>query len=219
MEDKRRNIRRHIKAARDWLQQADKSIELKEDLQGDLKLMLAKAELKNAEKHQNQTKLIKFLSFIAAAAIAFGVFWINDDSKNLSTPAPALINNENLEILNSKPEVQNIELDMQNSKLAEVAKIDNEPLNDILIPDSAPEVEEEILSMSDSEYEIQNEELIKDEEATINEIQTDEPSESANINYEMKSEEPQNYNVELQKTPTEDMQKLMQSAGQILRAE
>ena len=61
IDDKRKNRRRHIKAASDWLIQAEKSIESKNDVQGDLKIMLAKAELQNAENHRSKTPLKKFL--------------------------------------------------------------------------------------------------------------------------------------------------------------
>ena len=84
MEDKRKNLRKHIRAASDWLEQADKSIEREEDLRGDLKLMLAKAELQNAEKHQNRSRLTKVLSFATAALIALGIFWLNDEPENIS---------------------------------------------------------------------------------------------------------------------------------------
>lgn len=45
----RRSQRDHIRAAQDWLGQADASLARQQDVQGDLKLMLARAELARLE--------------------------------------------------------------------------------------------------------------------------------------------------------------------------
>ena len=47
MGDKRKRLRLHIKAAKEWLGQAEDSLEKERDIQGDLKLMLAKAGRKD----------------------------------------------------------------------------------------------------------------------------------------------------------------------------
>ena len=186
LEDKRKNLRRHIQAARDWLTQAEKSIEREDDLQGDLKLMLAKAELKNAEKHQNRSRLIKFLSFATAAAIAFGVFYFNDDTTQISKntlpveSASKLITTSPDNVLTSDQPTEQLNLNQ-----AETVDELSEPL-------------EEIAPMNED----QQEEIYFEE---VDNISADDPK-------------VKNYTVE-SATPSEDMQRLMQSAGQILRAE
>ena len=62
--------RARIQAARDWLGQADASLDRKEDVQGDLKLMLAKAELEGASPGKKTRKLKCWLSRGAALALA-----------------------------------------------------------------------------------------------------------------------------------------------------
>ena len=62
--------RARIKAARDWLGQADDSLERADELQGDLKLMLAKAELEGASPGRRTLRLRKWLSRGAALAVA-----------------------------------------------------------------------------------------------------------------------------------------------------
>ena len=62
--------RARIKAARDWLGQADDSLERADELQGDLKLMLAKAELEGASPGKIICKLRKWLSRGAALVVA-----------------------------------------------------------------------------------------------------------------------------------------------------
>lgn len=49
MSDRRRTQKNHIRAARNWLGQAEHSLEHENDVRGDLKLMLAKAELSRVE--------------------------------------------------------------------------------------------------------------------------------------------------------------------------
>ena len=215
MEDKRKNLRRHIKAATDWLQQADKSIEQKDDLKGDLKLMLAKAELKNAEKHQNYSRINKILSIATAAAIAFGVLYFNN-SKEIATEAPstAKINvssnvDESLaqpsSILTTKEKEMQVPLE-DSIQTANVQSLVDEP--DYIAPldesnNYHVEVEEKI--SAESERYIEPEPIV--EESAIN-------VESTSV----LPKEPDSISLEV-RTPTEDMQKLMQSAGQILRAE
>ena len=145
MEEKRKNLRRHIKAATDWLQQADKSIEQEDDVKGDLKLMLAKAELKNAEKHQNSSRLIKFLSFVTDAAIAFIVIYFGDDSsKELTTnisPSSSIKNSSAID----ESVVQNSPLPTTQSKenIEESIQTANAP-TPIYEPDYVAPINEEV---------------------------------------------------------------------------
>ena len=204
LEDKRKNLRRHIQAARDWLTQAEKSIEREDDLQGDLKLMLAKAELKNAEKHQNRSRLIKFLSFATAAAIAFGIFWFNDDStkisKNTLPPDNVLTSDQPTE--------------QSNLNQAETVDEISESLEEI---DPVNEDQQEEIYFE--EVDQKSAEIIEVEPPTNSNYISDEPIEIFEEN-NISADDPkvQNYTVE-SATPSEDMQRLMQSAGQILRAE
>ena len=224
MEDKRSNLRKHINAARDWLQQADKSIERREDVQGDLKLMLAKAELKNAEKHQNHSGLIKLLSFVTAAAITFGIFFINDS--NIATdksPTTVEINNLPIPDLEKQPvSVSSIspEANTEANKSASEELLEEIPSTNIDKPDTVyPDYYEESQIQQHSEsYSIDKSDEFVPE--PVRQIEPEPVFENSNINVELPSStsaEPE-FTLEAQ-APTQDMQKLMQSAGQILRAE
>lgn len=59
-----------IRAAREWLGQADASLDRADDVKGDLKLMIAKAELAGAEPCKTMRKLKLWLSRGAALAVA-----------------------------------------------------------------------------------------------------------------------------------------------------
>ena len=79
MQDRRNRLREHIRAAREWLGQAEHSLQHEKDVQGDLKLMLAKAELKRAEETGKQGRVgavfLRFVPLVAAGAIALGMFY------------------------------------------------------------------------------------------------------------------------------------------------
>ena len=162
MEDKRKNLRRHIKAATDWLQQADKSIERNEDLKGDLKLMLAKAELKNAEKHQKLSHSNKILSFVTAAAIAFGVLYFGSstneiESENLPS-TPVAVSSEtdesltkNLPILQSEESSKSLEEPIQTAN-APTAIDEPDYISPLNEESSYSQQEEEIYSTESPRY-------------------------------------------------------------------
>ena len=219
MEDKRNNLRKHINAAREWLQQADKSIERKEDVKGDLKLMLAKAELKNAEKHQNRSGFTKILSFVTAAGIAFGIIFFNNQSEVQK------------EIIPTSPEISASSDYNSQAKPDSVSIISEENIGDSKnfsesAEDSTPMVEntsdipsESQTSYSQNQYNYDNE-IEREYTPTPKKYVEPEPitEDYENVIVPQNQPEPVEPKVEA-KAPNEDMQKLMQSAGQILRAE
>ena len=70
----RRSQTEHIRAAREWLGRAEDSLAQENDVQGDLKLMLAKAELAHVGHCPASHRLIiwgrRALAFLAAAGLA-----------------------------------------------------------------------------------------------------------------------------------------------------
>ena len=79
MADRRSSFKRHIRAAREWLGQAETSLDKKNDVRGDLKLMLAEAELKRAretgEISKSQGWFRRVLPFGMAVILAAGGFF------------------------------------------------------------------------------------------------------------------------------------------------
>ena len=212
MEDNRKNLRKHIRAASDWLQQADKSIEREEDLKGDLKLMLAKAELQNAEKHQNRSRLTRILSFATAALIALGVFWINDSPEEisqLSTPAVSTTNAPDLPI--QEEDKPTAVLPSPETPTQEVAIAQDTIQEQTDIPHEQPPIYE------DNESYNVNSEPVFDREPTAQTPYTS--AEDLNIYHSEPISNVAEETIGMTSAPTEDMQKLMQSAGQILHAE
>ncbi len=74
--DKHKTVRNHIAAAKGWLTQAEESLEQENDIRGDLKLMLAQAELRSAQEKQPQKAWLlwgkRLLPLAAALCIAAG---------------------------------------------------------------------------------------------------------------------------------------------------
>ena len=94
MEERRVKLRRHIQAARAWLLQADKSLEREQDVQGDLKLMLAKAELaQTRESHRSWIK--KFFPPLTAFIIAGAVMLSDQPVASDVTPPVSALEPEN----------------------------------------------------------------------------------------------------------------------------
>ena len=213
MEENRRNLRRHINAARDWLLQAEKSIERKDDVRGDLKLMLAKAELQNAEKHRSQ-KVRHIAAFVAAAMIAAGYFFINSLNNELPPPQlsssstnvpdppeiekPLLSSESFAEPLNNEPQAE--------SDFSAGANISNESYEIDTLPNAAENQYEE-------NYPEAVENAADEEISRYNEV-VEVPVPVQQVPEEMT---PNSFMQEAA-IPSEDMQKLMQSAGEILRA-
>ncbi len=216
MEDNRKNLQKHIRAASDWLQQADRSIERKEDLKGDLKLMLAKAELQNAEKHQNRSRLTKIFSFATAVLIALAFSWVNDDSETISqlsttsvatTTVPDSPIMEKNKSTDSSPSIEIPKEEFVTDQNQEQPQISYEQPPAYESAESETiEVESDVENNTQPYYsEIESKPIAEDiniYSESINEV----TSESSGISLEAQA-------------PTEDMQKLMQSAGQILHAE
>ena len=70
MADDRNWQKQHIRAARDWLGKAESSLEQQNDVEGDLKLMLARAELSHVKESPQSQKLRHFANRIVPLAVA-----------------------------------------------------------------------------------------------------------------------------------------------------
>lgn len=70
MSDRRKAQKNHIRAARDWLGQAEHSLDNDNDVRGDLKLMLAKAELAQVKDSPRSAKIRRWAGRILPALVA-----------------------------------------------------------------------------------------------------------------------------------------------------
>ena len=65
-----REIRQHITAAKGWLSRAEDSLEQENAIQGDLKLMLAQAEIKRAQEKNDKKLCVRWFKRLAPGALA-----------------------------------------------------------------------------------------------------------------------------------------------------
>ena len=93
MSDRRKTQKNHIRAARDWLGQAEHSLDHENDVQGDLKLMLAKAELSRIQASPRVNRLkcwgIRVIPAVIAFAIAVGGWLVWQDVLRSDPATPA----------------------------------------------------------------------------------------------------------------------------------
>ena len=90
MDRERRERQKSIRAARDWLTGAEHALAGEDDLAGDLKLMLARAELARIAAHR-RARLRRWASWllppIAAAAVWAWIAWTPPHGQEETTPA------------------------------------------------------------------------------------------------------------------------------------
>ncbi len=214
MEERRIKLRRHIQAARAWLLQADKSLERENDVQGDLKLMLARAELAQT-RSSRRAWAKKILPALTALTIA-GAVLLSDDpvasDEELPPPLqtaivePTLIEQPLIEppVLKPPSEIRPDELMMLPPDPPPAEPIE-EPIEEPIVEPTyeAPIYEEPIEPIDEpvTEYEAP-------------------PIEYYEPTYEPTYEEPtyEAPKYEAAVVPNEDIQQLMLDAGQILRA-
>ena len=74
----RNELKKHVRAAKEWLGAAEESLDREENVKGDLSVMLARAELQHAsEQTSESTGLVwakRIVPFIAAVILATGVW-------------------------------------------------------------------------------------------------------------------------------------------------
>lgn len=68
-----KKIRQHITAAKGWLSQAEDSLAQENAIQGDLKLMLAQAELKRAQEKNDKKLCVRWFKRLAPGIMACGL--------------------------------------------------------------------------------------------------------------------------------------------------
>ena len=102
----RRSQQNHIRAARDWLGRAEDSLARENDVQGDLKLMLAKAELAHVGQSSRSRTILLWGRRIAAllvAAFLAGAYW--QPSANVTVTEEPVIRDEHMTAASSQQAV------------------------------------------------------------------------------------------------------------------
>ena len=190
-----RKIRQHITAAKGWLSRAEDSLEQENDIQGDLKLMLAQAELKRAQEKNDKKLCVRWFKRLAPGALACalalgGIIYAQqaEDSPSLPKQNP-----------------------LTSTSLAEQASSSGAGR------DKAMEANKSHQNLSeDREFDTPAYVQIQpNEEAHLEEVSH--TIESRPVEVESQQATPSLKNVQPSQVPAPAMQKLMQSAGNTLR--
>lgn len=190
-----RKIRQHITAAKGWLSRAEDSLEQENAIQGDLKLMLAQAELKRAQEKNDKKLCVRWFKRLAPGALACalalgGIIYAQQSDDSSSLPK------------------QN---QLTSTSLAEQASSSGAGR------DKAMEANKSHQNLSE-EREFDTPDYIQiqpNEEAHSEEVSH--TIESRPVEVESQQATPSLKNVQPSQVPAPAMQKLMQSAGSTLR--
>lgn len=190
-----RKIRQHITAAKGWLSRAEDSLEQENDIQGDLKLMLAQAELKRAQEKNDKKLCVRWFKRLAPGALACalalgGIIYAQQSEDSLSLPKQNQLTSTSLaEQASSSGAGQDkaMEANKSHQNLSEEREFDT--------PDYV--------------------QIQPNEEAHLEEVSN--TTESRPVEVESQQATSSLKNVQPSEVPTPAMQKLMQSAGSTLR--
>ena len=192
-----RKIRQHITAAKGWLSRAEDSLAQKNDIQGDLKLMLAQAELKRAQE-KNDKKLCvrwfkKLVPGVLASVLALGgIIYVSQSEDSVALPIASQTNRDSM-AKDGLPQRTAPEEVVVNNEMAPISK--ELPRSEETVKAEVHSNSEQLTQEGTSDYmPIAKPAAVKSQQA-VNNLATSQQS----------------------KIPGPDMQKLMQSAGSMLR--
>lgn len=190
-----RKIRQHITAAKGWLSRAEDSLEQENDIQGDLKLMLAQAELKRAQEKNDKKLCVRWFKRLAPGALACalalgGIIYAQQAEDSPSLPKQNPLTSTSLA-------EQASSTDAGRDKAMEAKK-------------SQQNLSEEREFDTPAYVQIQPNEKAHSEEV-YNTV------ESRPVEVESQQATPSLKNIQPSEVPAPAMQKLMQSAGSTLR--
>lgn len=192
-----RKIRQHITAAKGWLSRAEDSLEQENDIQGDLKLMLAQAELKRAQEKNDKKLCVRWFKRLAPGALACalalgGIIYAQQSDDSLSLPKQNQLTSTSL--------AEQASSSGAGRDKAMEAKKSHQNLSE----------EREFDAPAPAYVQIQ-----PNEEAHSEEVSN--TTESRPVEVESQQATPSLKNVQPSEVPAPAMQKLMQSAGSTLR--
>ena len=191
MAEEREKICAHVKAAKDWLGRAESSLEKEEDVRSGLNLMLAEAELQRARETRKGKRFARFLAPALAVLLALGGVAMQRSAEPTASPAeksPAAIVGQGT----------TVHAEMESAALAE-------RMGSAANLSESREIELPIMPARAQESPMAQ---------TQGQAQFAEPPQPQPV-LEQQTEKPKQTSAAA--PPTEDMQKLMVTAGRVLR--
>ena len=215
MNDTQMSLKKHVHAAREWLGEAEVSIDDDDAIRGDLSLMLAQAELTHAKETAKLTASQKWARRIAPAVCAVVIavaLWAAWPAARIIAPAapaaPPLEAASSRQSVNLNGAGVGIAMPQADATDANANANENENVSSYNMTEKiepSSEVENEIIYDRTEEKEIIEEKIISGSEV---------PEAETNTAYSTSDKHSQPVNV-----PSEEMQKLMSTAAEHLRAQ
>ena len=191
MAEEREKICAHVKAAKDWLGRAESSLEKEEDVRGGLNLMLAEAELQRARETRTGKSAARFLAPALAVLLVAGGVTLQRSAE----PTPASVEKSPASIVR-----QGMTVREEREGAAPAGRSES--------VQNPPEVREAKTPPAPSQLEEST-----GAEARWNAALAEPPAHQPALEREAEKTE----TTSAASLPTEDMQKLMLSAGRVLR--
>ena len=191
MAEEREKICAHVKAAKDWLGRAESSLEKEEDVRSGLNLMLAEAELQRARETRKGKRFARFLAPALAVLLALGGVALQRSAEPTTAPAeknPAAIVGQGT----------TVHAEMESAALAE-------RMGSAANLSESCEIEPPVMPARAQESPMAQ---------AQGQAQFAEPPQPQPV-LEQQTEKPKQTSAAA--PPTEDMQKLMVTAGRVLR--
>ncbi len=211
MNDTQMSLKKHVHAAREWLGEAEVSIDDDDAIRGDLSLMLAQAELTHAKETAKLTASQKWARRIAPAvcavviAVALWAAWpaarIIAPAAPAAPPLEAASSRQSVNLNGAGVGIAMPQADATDANANE--NVSSYNMAEKIEPSS--EAENEIIYDRTEEKEIIEEKIISGSEV---------PEAETNTAYSTSDKHSQPVNV-----PSEEMQKLMSTAAEHLRAQ
>ena len=192
MAEERERICAHVKAAKDWLGRAESSLEKEEDVRGGLNLMLAEAELQRVRETRKGKRFARFLTPALAVLLALGVIALQRSAEPTAAPAEkssAAIVGQGTTIHEEKGS------ETLTERMGSAANLSESP--EIELPVMPVRAQESPIAQAQGQ------------------VQFVEPPQLQQPALEQQAESPKQTSAA--SPPSEDMQKLMVTAGRVLR--
>ena len=89
MDSSDKDIAKHVRSAKTWLEKAEQSFDRQADIKGELNLMLAEAEMKNLRKnHAAGQKLMRVGAVVTACFLAAAFSFSDPTTGQIPCPVP-----------------------------------------------------------------------------------------------------------------------------------
>ncbi len=143
MTDGRKRFKKHVTAAKEWLGRAEHSLDEKNDIKGDLNLMLAQAEMQRAREtkypKKNHTWIMRLTPAVLAAVIVFGgMGLLKEQERPVVQPIKTIAEQEASSPENAVPVTVKETTAVKTQQIAQSAEREVQPIEEKTVQQTVP---------------------------------------------------------------------------------